>query len=195
LVLELKNVWEVCEFEDDVKYGRLEPARFAVALYDVIDGKADKIYTDPHLYMTHTYLSGNMRYLLREALRPSGKGGQPVFVLDTEFGGRKTHTLLLLYHVFENRDVVADLIQKAHLLKETGVIEIPPCKFLAIDCRRIGRNTLWGEIAHGLGRYDVFEDEDRSIRPVKDAGKLRSFLDEPTLILLDELPHRPSYGN
>jgi len=69
LVLELKNVWEVCEFEDDVKYGRLEPARFAVALYDVIDGKPDKIYTDLHLYLTHTYLSRNMRYLLREAER------------------------------------------------------------------------------------------------------------------------------
>jgi len=190
LVVELKNIWEVCEFEDDIKYGRLELARFAVELYDVIDGKADKVYTDPRLFLSHTYLSGNMRYLLREALRRlSGKGGQPVFVLDTEFGGGKTHTILLLYHVFKNRDIWADFMREAHLLEETGVAEVPSCKVLAIDCRKISKNTLWGEIAHGLGRYDILEDEDRSRRPVKDIGKLMSLLDGPTLILLDELPH------
>jgi predicted AAA+ superfamily ATPase len=106
LVLELKNVWEVCEFEDDIKYGRLEAARFAVELYSVLQGKADKVYTDPRLFLTHTYLAENMKYLLKEALRRlSGKGGQPVIVLDTEFGGGKTHTILLLYHVFKSRGV------------------------------------------------------------------------------------------
>ncbi len=190
MVVELKNIWEVCEFEDDIKYGRLELARFAVELYDVIDGKADRVYTDPRLFLSHTYLSGNMRYLLREALRRlSGKGGQPVFVLDTEFGGGKTHTILLLYHVFKNRDVGTDFIRDTRLSEEAGVAEVPSCRILAIDCRKIGRNTLWGEIAYGLGKYDVLEDEDRDRRPVKDVGKLRSLLDEPTLILLDELPH------
>jgi hypothetical protein len=186
----LKDVWEVCELEDDIKYGRLELARFAVELYDVLEGKADKIYTDPHLFLSHTYLSGNMRYLLREALRRlTGGGGQPVFVLDTEFGGGKTHTILLLYHVFKRRDVGTKFIQEAGLTKETEVIEVPPCRVLAIDCKKISRNTLWGEIAQGLGRYDVFEEEDRNIKPVKDIGKLRTLLEEPTLILLDELPH------
>jgi hypothetical protein len=190
LVVGLKDVWEVCELEDDIKYGRLELVRFAVELYDVLEGKADKIYTDPHLFLSHTYLSGNMRYLLREALRRlSGGGGQPVFVLDTEFGGGKTHTILLLYHVFKRRDVGTKFIQEAGLTKETEVIEVPKCRVLAIDCKKISRNTLWGEIAQGLGRYDVFEEEDRNIKPVKDIGKLRTLLEEPTLILLDELPH------
>jgi hypothetical protein len=190
LVVDLKNIWEVCEFEDDIKYGRLEPARFAVELYSVLEGKADKIYTDPRLFLSHTYLTENMRYLLREALRRlSGKGGQPVFVLDTEFGGGKTHTILLLYHVFKSRNIGTKFIQEVGLTKETEVIEVPECRVLAIDCRKISKNTLWGEIASGLGRYDVFEEEDRNIKPVKDIGKLLSLLDEPTLILLDELPH------
>jgi hypothetical protein len=44
LVVGLKDVWEVCELEGDIKYGRLELARFAVELFDVLDGKADKFY-------------------------------------------------------------------------------------------------------------------------------------------------------
>jgi hypothetical protein len=186
----LKNIWEVCEFEDDIKYGRLEPARFTVELWQVLEGTADKIYTDPNLFLPHTYLTENMKYLLREALRRlSGKGGQPVFVLDTEFGGGKTHTILLLYHVFKSRDVGTSFIREARLSDETGVIEVPKCRILAIDCRKMGRITLWGEMAYRLGRYEVFEEEDRSVKPVIDIGKLRSLLDEPTLILLDELPH------
>jgi len=188
LVAELRNIWEVCELEDDIKYGKLELARFAVELYDVIEGKADKVYTDPNLFLSHTYLSSNMRYLLREALkRLSGKGGQPVFVLDTEFGGGKTHTILLLYHVFKNRDVAANFVRD--VMREAEVTEIPPCRVLAIDCRKMSKETLWGEIAHGLGRYDLFEEEDRGRKPVRNVGKLKSLLDGPTLILLDELPH------
>jgi hypothetical protein len=186
----LKNIWEVCEFEDDIKYGRLEPARFTVELWQVLEGTADKIYTDPNLFLPHTYLTENMKYLLREALRRlSGKGGQPVFVLDTEFGGGKTHTILLLYHVFKSRDVGTSFIREARLSYETGVIEVPKCRVLAIDCKKMSKTTMWGEIAYRLGRYEVFEEEDRGVKPVKDVGKMRSLLDEPTLILLDELPH------
>jgi hypothetical protein len=190
LAVSLKNIWEVCEFEDDIKYGRLEPARFTVELWQVLEGAADKIYTDPNLFLPHTYLTENMKYLLREALRRlSGRGGQPVFVLDTEFGGGKTHTILLLYHVFKSRDVGTSFIREARLTDETGVIEVPKCRVLAIDCKKMSKTTMWGEIAYRLGRYEVFEEEDRGVKPVKDIGKMRSLLDEPTLILLDELPH------
>jgi hypothetical protein len=62
LALELKNIWEVCEFEDDIKYGRLEPARFAVKLYDVLDGKTDKIYINLHIFLPHIYLNRAVSY-------------------------------------------------------------------------------------------------------------------------------------
>ncbi len=195
MVLEFKNVWEVCEFEDDVKYGKLEPARFAVKLYDVLEGKADEVYTDPKLFFPHTHLTENMKYLLREALRKlSGKDGHPVFVVDTEFGGGKTPILHPLYYVFKNRDVGASFIWEKRLIEGTGVIESPSVKILGIDCRRIGRNTLWSEIVHSLGRNDIFGDEERSIGPVKDVGKLMSLLEEPPLIFPDEPSLHPSYG-
>ncbi len=62
MAVEFGNDWEVCE-----------PARFAVELYDVLDGKADKIYINPRLFPPH--LAENMRHLLRVTLRRlSGKG-------------------------------------------------------------------------------------------------------------------------
>ena len=188
--MSAKNIWEICEFEDEIIYGNLKPERFAVELYQVLEGKAAELYLNPKLFLSHTYPTETMKYLLREALRRlSGRGGQPVFILDTEFGGGKTHTLLLLYYIFKDREVGTAYIRELNLHKETGILEVPECRVLAIDCRMIKKNTLWGEIAAGLGRYDEFKEEDLQRIPVRDIGKLRSLFDEPTLILLDELPH------
>ena len=188
--MSVKNIWEVCEFEDEVIYGNLKAERFAVELHQVLEGRAAELYLSPRLFLSHTYPTETMKYLLREALRRlSGRGGQPVFILDTEFGGGKTHTLLLLYYVFKDREVGTAYIRELNLHKETGVLEVPECRVLAIDCRMVKRNTLWGEIAAGLGRYDDFKEEDLRMMPVKDIGRLKSLFDKPTLILLDELPH------
>ena len=185
----LKNVWEVCDFSDDIKFGRFDMKRFAVELHSVLDGSADPIYIEPKLFLDNTYPTENMKYVLREALRRlSGKGGEPVLVLDTEFGGGKTHTLLLLYHVFKNRDLGSEYIREIGLHKETGILEVPEARVVAIDCRRISRKTLWGELASELGRYQEFEEEDRLVKPVTNIDKIKLLLREPTLILLDELP-------
>jgi hypothetical protein len=187
---EPKSIWEVCEFEDEIIYEKLKPERFAVELYQVLEGKATELYLNPKLFLSHTYPTETMRYLLREALRRiGGRGGQPVFILDTEFGGGKTHTLLLLYYVFKDREVGTTYIRELNLHRETGILEVPECRVLAVDGRMVKRNTLWGEIAAGLGRYDDFKEEDLQRIPVRDIGKLRSLFNKPTLILLDELPH------
>lgn len=186
---QLSNVWQVCEFNDDIKFGRLDPSRFAVELHSVLDGTADPIYTDPKLFLSNTYPTANMRYILKEALRRlSSRGGQPVFILDTEFGGGKTHTLLLLYHVFRDRKLGTDYIRELGIDKEVDVLEVPEARVVAIDCRRVKRKTLWGELADALGRYEDFKDEDSQVRPVLDIGKIKALLDSPTLILIDELP-------
>ena len=141
----MKSVWEVCELNDDVKYGRLDPSRFAVELHSVLDGTADHVYTDPELFLKYTYPTSNMKYLLKEALkRISAKAGQPVFILDTEFGGGKTHSLLLLYHIFRNPSLGTKYIRELGLHKESGILEVPSCTVIAIDCRRMKKNTLWG---------------------------------------------------
>jgi hypothetical protein len=82
-----------------------------------------------------------------------------------------------------------EYIRELKLDKETGILEVPECRIVAIDCRRIKKNTLWGEIADSFGRYEDFKEEDLQKIPMKDIGKLRSLFDKPTLLLLDELPH------
>ena len=50
-------------------------------------------------------------------LRLSGKGGDPVVELQTNFGGGKTHSILALYHLFSGVDP-ADLPGADELVKE-----------------------------------------------------------------------------
>ncbi|MEN3052978.1 MAG: DUF499 domain-containing protein [Candidatus Methanosuratincola petrocarbonis] len=185
----MKNVWEVCDFSDDIKFGRFDPSRFAVELHAVLDGTADPVYIDSKLFLSNTYPTSNMAFILKEALkRLSSKGSQPVFILDTEFGGGKTHTLLLLYHVFSNRSIGTEFIRDLGIDKEIDVLEVPEVRLVAIDCRSVKRNTLWGELADVLGHYKDFEAEDSARQPVQDISKFKSLLKEPTLILIDELP-------
>ena len=183
------NVWEVCEFSDDIKFGRLDPSRFAVELHSVLDGSADPIYTDPKLFILNTYPTENMKFMLKEALRRlSSRGGQPVFILDTEFGGGKTHTLLLLYHIFRDRKVGTEFIRELGIDREIDVLEVPEAKVVAIDCRKVEKKTLWGELAYRLGRYEDFKSEDLEMRPIHDIGRIKALFNTPTLVLMDELP-------
>lgn len=187
--MQAGNVWQVCEFNDDIKFGRLDPSRFAVELHSVLDGTADRVYIDPKLFLSNTYPTANMRFILREALRRlSSRGGQPVFILDTEFGGGKTHTLLLLYHVFKNKALGTAYIRELGIDREVDVLEVPEVRVVAIDCRKVKRNTLWGELADNLGCYEDFKAEDLEMQPIHDIGRIKALFKAPTLILMDELP-------
>ncbi len=76
-------------------------SKFAVELHAVLDGTADPIYKDPNRFLDNTYLTSNMGYILKYVLlRIARNEGNPAYIIDTEFGGGKTHTLLLLYHIF-----------------------------------------------------------------------------------------------
>ena len=183
------NVWEVCEFNDDIKFGRLELNKFAVELYSVIKGEADDVYKDPNLFLSNTYLTDTMKHILQDALKRLTSGvGQPVYVIDTEFGGGKTHTLLLLYHIFKSKEVGSRFIREYKIDREIDILEVPEVRVVAIDCRRVEKNTLWGELADKLGRYEAFKAEDLERKPIYDIGRITALLDRPTLILIDELP-------
>lgn len=149
------NVWDVCKFSDEIIAGNLNMSKFAVELHSVLDDTADKIYTDPQLFLDNTYLTSNAKIMLRDALTRIGSGkGQPVYVIDTEFGGGKTHTLVLLYHALRNPDLATEYIKKTGFPEQYGISKVPAAKVVAIVCRRLRTNTLWGELALSLGRYD-----------------------------------------
>ena len=55
---------------------------------------------DPKEFFARTFLTEGLSNLLKDAAeRLSGKGGDPVIELQTNFRGGKTHSMLALYHM------------------------------------------------------------------------------------------------
>ncbi len=186
----MKNVWQSCKFSDEIISGNLELHKFAVELHDVLSGGADPVYQDPRQFLEKTYLTSQMQGILKDTLNRLEKSqGVPCIIIDTGFGGGKTHTLMLLYHVFSNLAIGFDYIKQYNLEKELGLSSISKTRVVAIDCRDIKKNTLWGEIAHKIGKYDTVREYDESSKPISDMDLIKDFFDEPTLLMIDELPH------
>ncbi|MEM2693391.1 MAG: DUF499 domain-containing protein [Nitrososphaerota archaeon] len=189
MVSQLPPAWRLCEFSEEIENGVFDESRFGIEFFQVLEGSASPIYQDPRSFLENTYLTSEMKEIVKGVLRRLSRNeGTPVYVIDTEFGGGKTHTLILLYHLFRNRDLAREYLEKNELLREIGVLEVPEVRVVAIDCQRVRRNTLWGEVADAFGRYADFEELDRNRLPVTNIDTIRSLLDRPTLLLIDELP-------
>ena len=79
---------------------RFSDAEFAANLALVDQGEGGEEYTDPAAFFRITYArEGLQRVLMTTIARLAGKGGDPVIGLQTNFGGGKTHTMLVLHHL------------------------------------------------------------------------------------------------
>lgn len=187
---EQKNIWQICKFSDEIYSANLELYKFAVELHEFLDGQADPVYLDPELFFENTFLTNQMKGILKDVIIRLDRGsGPPVIEIDTGFGGGKTHTLLLLHHVFSNPKIGFDYAKKFKLDTEYGIKSIPNVQIATIDCRRISANTLWGEIAKSVGKYDQIKQYDQKNISIKDINVIKSLFDKPTLLMIDELPH------
>jgi len=184
----MEYVWNTCEFSSDIISADFSKAKFAVELHEFLDGTADRSYQNPQLFFDNTFPTDQMKLLVRDTLMRLDRGaGQPVTVIDTGFGGGKTHSLLLLHHILSNRNIGLKFIQDHKI--GIDINSIPQARIVEIDCRKITKNTLWGEVAYRLDRYKDFEEEDTQRKPPMDITKIKHlFGDEPVLIMLDELP-------
>lgn len=186
----MEDVWAACRFRSDVISADFSKAKFAVEMHEFLDGTADHTYQDPKAFFDNTFLTDQMKLLVRDTLaRLDNGGGQPVTVIDTGFGGGKTHSLLLLHHILKNPASGLDFVRDRGIAADVGIDTIPDARIVEIDCRRITKNTLWGEMAHRLGRYAEFEGMDARQEPPTDITSLKRLLDGPVLVMLDELPH------
>lgn len=186
----MKDVWSACRFRSDVTSEDLSKTKFAVELHQFLDGTAERTYQDPRTFFENTFLTDQMKLLVRDTLsRLDNGGGQPVTVIDTGFGGGKTHSLLLLHHILTSPDIGLEFVRDRGVATDLGINTIPWVRIIEIDCRAITKKTLWGEIAYRLGRYSEFEDMDVQLRPPMNITKLKNLFDGPILLMLDELPH------
>ena len=197
----LKPWREVVTPHPDVASGRYQQAEFAADLWQVYQGEGSDEYKNPTEFFRRTFITEGLRRLLTQAvLRLSGKGGDPVVELQTNFGGGKTHSMLALYHLFSGTQP-ADLPGAEELVKELGVVlpknvrrtvfvgtQISPGKpHKKPDGTTV--RTIWGEIAWQLGGKEgyklVKDDDERATNPGATLTELFNKYG-PCLILIDE---------
>jgi len=197
----LKPWREVVTPHKDVASGKYSQAEFAADLWQVYLGEAASEYQHPTEFFRRTFITEGLGKLLSNAvLRLSGKGGDPVVELQTNFGGGKTHSMLALYHLFSGTPG-AELPGSEHVLKEAGCnvpahvnravvvgTKISPGSPIRKDDGTVVR-TIWGEIAWQLGGREgyemVREDDENATNP---GDRLKDLFNRfsPCLILVDE---------
>lgn len=197
----LKPWREVVTPHPDVASGRYQQAEFAADLWQVYRGEGTDEYRDPAEFFHRTYLTESLKSLMINALRRLGTGdGEPVVRLQTNFGGGKTHSLLVLYHLFSGLAPselpgVEELLAEAGLSIPTGVrkavfvgTKVSPGQVHRKDDGTEVR-TMWGEIAWQLGGregYELIREADQTATNPGEA--LRELFNRfsPCLILIDE---------
>ena len=195
---------EVVEPHQDVATGEFQQAEFAADLAKVHNGSAPPEYREPREFFSRTYLTDGLSRLLEGAAkRLSGKGGDPVVELQTNFGGGKTHSMLALYHMVGGTPI-ADLPGLDQLLSDNG-LSVPGKISRAVLVgtstgpsdvaqreKEYGRpiNTTWGELAFQLGGEEAFQmvaDHDaKGIAPGSNLLEAVFNKCAPCLILIDE---------
>jgi hypothetical protein len=204
---KLKPWFHVVQPREDLRSGKpLDASEFAVHLDHVREGRAPDVYIKPDLFFQRTYLTRTLLFFSAQVVRRlSGIqiGTSAVFNMATQFGGGKTHSLTLLYHLAKAGPAADGWQGVHHILRRAEVPTTPKANtavFVGTEFDSlVGRGgddgtprrmTPWGEIAWQLGGpvsfQKVAEHDAQRVAPAGDV--IRAFLPSgPCLILLDEL--------
>ena len=192
---------EVVTPHTDVASGRYQQAEFAADLWQVHLGEGGDEYRDPVEFFRRTFLTESLRLLLVGGVRRlTGRGGDPVVQLQTNFGGGKTHSMLALHHLFSGApaNVLAGI---DGIMAEAGASDLPVVRRVVLVGNKISPgnpvtkpdgtqvHTLWGELAYQLGgaaAYARLAADDR--KATNPGDTLRELFNDygPCLILIDE---------
>lgn len=169
-------------------FGTIDESLFAIEFSNFLGREAPDIYLDPRKFFRITYFTNELKMILKLALSRVGGVGDasPALVLDTTFGGGKTHTLVALYHLFSARDIAISVPEIRRILKDLDMSTIPETKIIAIDGHNIdARKELWQVLGEYLGSKELIT----SYLPPKvdDIQKAINSVGKPILLLLDEL--------
>lgn len=142
---------------------------------------------DAATFFSENYVTEGMRVLLTEAfkrLEGKSQSSSGAFLLSQAMGGGKTHNLIALGLLALYPNLRASVMQDFYAPGPLGAVRVVSFT---------GRNTntpfgLWGEIAKGLNRQDVFRDFYQPLMPPSEAAWVELLRGEPVLLLLDELP-------
>ena len=212
---KLKSWYDVVDLRDDLTQGRpLDASEFAVHLDHIRDGRAHEDYINPARFFERTYPTKSLLELASQVVRRlSGIQVETsaVFNMATQFGGGKSHSLAVLYHLANNGDRAKAWKGVDSILVRADVQQVPKADvavFMGTEFDPLTgrggngsgepiRKTPWGEIAWQLGKEKSFavvaEHDAQGIAPGGDV--IRQMLpDTPCLILVDELLNFISRG-
>jgi len=204
---KLKPWYQAVTPREDLRENRpLDASEFAVHLDHIRRGNAHEDYLKPERLLERTYLTGSLQDLASQVLRRlSGIQVETsaVFNMATQFGGGKSHSLAVLYHLAKHGERakswkgVDTLLRKAQIdtVPEAAVAVLMGKEFDSLEGRGGGdeplRRTPWGEIAWQLGGAESFEvvrkHEEEFIEPKGDVIRRMLPKDRPCVILMDEI--------
>jgi hypothetical protein len=146
----------------EVREGRsFNPDEFAIALEQVVAGTAPLDYRDAESFLARTCFTRALREhagMVLRRLAGETQNSAPVLTLITQFGGGKTHTLTLLYHLVKKGRAVAGSTDIADLVQAAGLTGIPDAKVAVFVGNawdpQDGRETPWIDLARQLASDD-----------------------------------------
>ena len=191
--------YKVVTLREEVREGRsFSPDEFAIALEQVVAGTAPKDYRDPAEFFARTCFTRALNEHAGMVLRRlAGRTGNtaPVLTLITQFGGGKTHTLALLYHIAKAGAKAARLPGVADLLRQAGV-EQPPAARVGVFVGNAwdpgeGRENPWIDLARQLagekGVAALGTAAKTSPPGTESLAKVFAAAEAPVLLLFDEV--------
>ena len=191
--------YKVVTLRKEVREGRsFSPDEFAIALEQVVAGKAPPDYSDPAQFFSRTCftraLAEHSGMVLRRLAGETGNTA-PVLTLITQFGGGKTHTLTALYHLANAGAEASRLPGVAELLAGAGVAEAPAARVGVFVGNAwdpaAGRETPWIDLARQLaGDQGVaaLGAAARTAPPGTEAlARVFAAANAPVLLLFDEV--------
>lgn len=175
----IKTVKQACRFNPVIQDYRMSQG---------IENLADLIKDegDGRDFFARNFVTHGMEQLFREGmLRLSGKSDQAVFELTQAMGGGKTHMMIALGLLARHPHLRPEILP-ADL---SGRIDFGQARIAAFNGRNNPDNYIWGEIASQLGADEAIKSHWVNGPKAVDQRKWKEIIgDQPTLILLDELP-------
>src|SRR6516162_4831166 len=130
--MALKPWYRVATPREDLREGKpLDASEFAVHLDQVRVGRAPAVSQNPERFFERTFLTRGLTSLAAEVLRRlSGERTETsaVFNMTTQFGGGKTHSLTLLYHLANSGAKAGEWQGVGRLLEVAGLNSVPAAK-------------------------------------------------------------------
>lgn len=140
--------------------------------------------TSARAFYARNHVTSGMSEFLRGALRRlSGQSQQAVFELRQAMGGGKTHNMIALGLLARFPELKGELPTTI-----TDGMGTESARIATVNGRDV-RNFIWGDIAEQFDYAEAFRDHwINGPKAMSEGDWIRLIGDEPTLIMLDELP-------